>query len=177
MSFVILVIVVKFPKTSSFFWISYCRKSSIFDKNHWFQLLSMKNDWIIALFLISITFHGLCLGDSIMSSFCWLKDILWLSMKTLLLLLTKSPNARKSVSRLALCLSSVFFVFAFWPLLQICKVWLTQTAYYKTRNIGTRSFGTRNFVRTPEDWRNNKALAEQSECHWIVEHIKSSGTT
>ena len=91
-SFVILVIVVKSPKTSSFFWISYSRKSSIFDKNHWFQLLSSKNNWIISLFLISITFHILCLGHSIMSSFCWQKNSRWLSMKTLFLHLTNQVS-------------------------------------------------------------------------------------
>ena len=78
-----------------FFFLNLQMLKIIFDENHWFQLLSTKSSWIILLFLISITLHSLSLGHSIMSSFCWQKKNLWLLMKTLLLLLTKSPNARK----------------------------------------------------------------------------------
>ena len=78
-----------------FFFPNFLMQKIFFDKNHWFQLLSTKNDLIISLLLISITLHSLSLSHSIMSSFCWQKYNLWLSMKTLLLLLTKSPNARK----------------------------------------------------------------------------------
>ena len=79
-----------------------------FDKNHWFQLLSTKNDWSISLFLIPNTlhishpFHHVC---------CWRRNKLWISMKTLLLLLTKSCNERNFVSTSSFCLSFVFFVF------------------------------------------------------------------
>ena len=79
-----------------------------FDKNHWFQLLSTKNDWNISLFLIPNTlhishpFHHVC---------CWRRNKLWISMKTLLLLLTKSCNERNFVSTSCFCLSFVFFVF------------------------------------------------------------------
>ena len=78
-----------------------------FDKNHWFQLLSTKNDWSISLFLISNTlhishpFHHVC---------CWRRNKLWISMK-FLLLLTKSCNERNFVSTSCFCLSFVFFVF------------------------------------------------------------------
>ena len=83
-----------------------------FDKNHWFQLLSTKNDWIISLFFISITLHILSLSHSMMSSFCWQKSNLWLSMKTLLLYSSPSHLTREnSVSWVALCLS-----FVFWPI-------------------------------------------------------------
>ena len=88
-----------------------------FDKNHWFQLLSTKSDWIISLFLISITLHILSLSHSIMSSFCWQKSNLWLSMKTLLLLLTRSPNTRKFC--FLGCSLSFFRFLAYWD--HYCK--------------------------------------------------------
>ena len=109
------------------FFLNPLMEKIIFGKDHWFYLFSTKSGWIISLFLISIILHSLSLGHSIMSSFCWQKNNLWLSMKTLLLLLTKSPNARK----LFLGLLSVFISFSFFDLLrtllQICKVWLTQS--------------------------------------------------
>ena len=101
-----------------FFFQSLLMQKIFLDKNHWFQLRSTKNDWIISLFLISITLHSPSLSHSIMSFFCWQNSNLWLSMKTLLLLLTKLLNARKfcfspcSFS----CLSFVIFVFVFWPI-------------------------------------------------------------
>ena len=90
-----------------FFFLNLLMQKIFFDKNHWFQLLSFKNNRIVSLFLISITLHSLSLGHSVMSSFCWKKTIFDFRKKTLLLLLTKSPNARK----LYLCL-----VFVFWPI-------------------------------------------------------------
>ena len=81
-----------------------------FDKNHWFQLLSTKNDWIISLFLISITLY-ISLYSIISSSFCWQKNNLWLSMKILLLLLTQSPKARKFC--FSVCSLSFFHFFRF----------------------------------------------------------------
>ena len=56
-----------------FFFLNLLVKKIFFDKDHWFQLLSTKNDWIISLFLISITLHSLSLGHSIFS-FCWQKN-------------------------------------------------------------------------------------------------------
>ena len=56
----------------------------------------------------SIPFHPDKNSHSIMPSFCWQKSNLWLSMETLLLLLTKSPNARKFCFS---CCSLFFFSF------------------------------------------------------------------
>ena len=88
-----------------------------FDKNHWFQLLSTKNDWIISLLLISITLHSLSVSLSTIPSCLLLAKRFWLSMKTLLLLLTKSPYARKfCFSVCFLSFFRFFFVFVFWPI-------------------------------------------------------------
>ena len=93
-----------------FSFLSLLMQKIFVDKNHWLQLLSTKIVWIISLFLISITY----LGHSTMSSFCSQKNNLWLSMKTLLLLLTKSPNAENSVFRLTLSFFRSFcFLFCF----------------------------------------------------------------
>ena len=70
-----------------FFFLNPLMQKNFFDKSCWFQLLSTKYNWI------SITFRSLSLGHSIISSFCYQKNNLWLSMKKKLL--TKSPNARK----------------------------------------------------------------------------------
>ena len=51
-----------------FFSLDLLVQKLFFDKNHWFQLLSTKNDWIVSLFLISITLHSLSVNHSIMSS-------------------------------------------------------------------------------------------------------------
>ena len=58
-----------------FFYLNLLMQKIFFDKIHWFQLLSTKKDWIILLFLISITVHSLSVSHSIMSSFCWQKTI------------------------------------------------------------------------------------------------------
>ena len=42
-----------------FFYLNLLMQKIFFDKIHWFQLLSTKKDWIILLFLISITVHSL----------------------------------------------------------------------------------------------------------------------
>ena len=47
-----------------FFFLNLLVKKIFFDKDHWFQLLSTKNDWIISLFLISITLHRVRSHDS-----------------------------------------------------------------------------------------------------------------
>ena len=51
-----------------FFSLDFLVQKLFFDKNHWFQLLSTKNDWIISLFLISITLRSLSVNHFIMSS-------------------------------------------------------------------------------------------------------------
>ena len=86
-----------------------------FDKNHWFQLLSTKNDWIISLFLISITLYRISL-HSIISSFCWQKNNLDFRWKFYCCSSPSHLKRENSVSRFALCLSFVFSVFASWPI-------------------------------------------------------------
>ena len=50
-----------------------------------------------------------------------------------------------------------------------------------TPEHGTTEHGTteehQNTGGTPEHWWNNRILAEQSEYHGLVKHVKSSGTT
>ena len=120
MSFLIFVIVAKSLKTP-FFWISQCRKSS-----------SIKTT-DSSFFLPKTT------GHFIMSYFCWQKNSLWLLMKTLLLLLTKSPNARKFCFSDCSLSSFRFFSFSFFrllrPLLQIFKFWIIQTPAKCTNQI------------------------------------------
>ena len=91
-----------------FFFLNLLVQKIFFDKSHWFQLLSTKNDWIISLFLISITLHSLSVSHYIMSSVCK-RNKLWLSMKSHL-------TRENFVFRFALCLPFVFFVFVFWPI-------------------------------------------------------------
>ena len=77
-----------------FFFTDLLVQEQFFYKSHWFQLLSTKNDWSISLLLIPIIlrtsqhFYLVC---------CWQRKKLRASMKTLLLLLAKSPNARKKI--------------------------------------------------------------------------------
>ena len=86
---------------------SYCAHIRLW-QNHWLYLLSPKNNWSMSLFLISITlyisqpFHQFC---------CWQGNKLRASMKTLLLLLIKSPNT-------FFCFFGyfLFFVFCFFSL-------------------------------------------------------------
>ena len=85
-----------------FFFLDLLVQKIFFDKNHWFQLFSTNNDWIISLFLISQPFYHV---------FCWQRNKLRLSMKTLLLLLTKSLNARKFC--FSVCFLSFFRFFRF----------------------------------------------------------------
>ena len=84
-----------------------------FNKNHWFQLLSTKNDWSISLSLISITLH---ISQQFHHVYCWQINQLPPSIKTFLLLLTNSSNWRKFCFSVCFCLSFVFFVFVFWPI-------------------------------------------------------------
>ena len=75
-----------------FFSLDLLVQKIFFDKNHWFQLLSPKNDWTIPSCLL-------------------LAKRLWLSMKTLLLLLTKSHYSRKFC--FSVCFRSFFCFFLF----------------------------------------------------------------
>ena len=117
LSELIILVIVKISE-NIFFFLNLLMQKIFFEKNHWFQLLSTKNVWIVSLFLISITLHCLTLNHSIMSSFCWQKNNLWLSMKTWLLLLTKSHNLRKfCLLARSLCFFRVFFfLFSFFGL-------------------------------------------------------------
>ena len=89
-------------------------------KNHGFQLrfhrLSTKNNWIISLFLISIALHSLSQPSH--RFFCWRKNKHLLSMKTLLLLLNKSPNMRKFCFSVCFLSFFRFFSFSFFGLLR-----------------------------------------------------------
>ena len=102
-----------------FFFLNLLMQKIFFDKNHWFQLLSTKNNWTISLLLISNTLHSLSLGHSIMDHvfFLFAKNNLWLLRKTLLLLLTKSPNARKF--GFSACSLTFFRFLAYWD--HYCK--------------------------------------------------------
>ena len=99
-----------------FFFLNLLMQKIFFDKNHWFQLLSTKNNWIISLFLISITLQRLSLGHSIMSSFCWQKKTIFDFRWKIYCYSSPSHLTRENfVSRVALCLSFLFFFFGFWP--------------------------------------------------------------
>ena len=98
-----------------FFFLNLLMQKIFFDKNHWFQLLSTKNEH--SLFLISVALHSLSLSHFIMSSFCWQNNDLWLPMKILLLLLSKSPNTRKFC--FSSCSLSFFRFLAYWD--HYCK--------------------------------------------------------
>ena len=78
-----------------FFFLDFLFQKIFFDRNHRFQLFSTKNDRIISFFLIPITLPSLSVSHSIMSSVCKKKKKQFFSMKTILLLLTKSLNTRK----------------------------------------------------------------------------------
>ena len=78
---------------------------------HWFQLLCTNNNWIISLLLISVTLDSLSASLSTIPSCLLLAKKLCFSMKTLLLLLTKSPYARKFC--FLVCFLSFVFCFFF----------------------------------------------------------------
>ena len=94
-----------------FFFLDLLVQKLFFDKNHWFQLLSNNNNWIISLLLISVTLHSLSASLSTIPSCLLLAKKLWFLMKTLLLLLAKSPYARKIC--FLVCFLSFFRVFLF----------------------------------------------------------------
>ena len=103
-----------------FFFLDLLVQQIFFHKNHWSQLFSTKNNSIISLSLISITLHSLSASHSIIPSVCkkkkkGKKKKSKLSMKTILLPSLNHLTQENFVSRFALCLSFVFFVFGFWP--------------------------------------------------------------
>ena len=104
--------VVKYPKTSSFFWIFLCRSSSLTKTTEYYSFLLKK--YLIFVNLCHIT---LSLNNSIMYAAGGAKNLasqkrnLLLSINTLLLLLTKSPNARKFC--FFVCFLSFFCFFRF----------------------------------------------------------------
>ena len=113
-----------------FFFLVLLVQKIYFDKNHWFQLLSTKNEWIISLFLISVTLHNLSVSHSIISFVCK-KNKVWLSIKNYIATLHQVTQHEKI---LFLCLLSDFFLFSSFlffgllrRLLQMCRVWLIQT--------------------------------------------------
>ena len=101
--------VVKYPKTSSFFWIFLCRNSSLTKTTDSCFFLLKKYPIVVNLSHVTLS-----LNHSIIC--CWrrnqrARNKLLRSMKTLLLLLTKSPNARKFC--FFVCFLSFFCFFRF----------------------------------------------------------------
>ena len=99
-------------------------------KNQWLHLLSTRNDWRISLFLL---LSSLRVSQSFHYHVCsWRKKKLRASMETLLLLLTKLPNARKCCLCASFCLSFVFS-FSFLNMRSIETIGTT-TAYFQSFN-------------------------------------------
>ena len=104
--------VVKYPKTSSFFWVLLCRNSSLTKSTDSYSFLLKKY-----LTFVNLCHITLSLNHSIMYAAVGPKKLanqkrkLLLSMKTLLLLLTKSPSTRKFC--FSVCLLSFFCFFRF----------------------------------------------------------------
>ena len=74
-----------------FFFLDLLVQKIYFDKNHWFQLLSTKNEWII-----SLSSHYVIYLSAIPSFLLFAKKTRFdFQSKTILLLFTKSPNMRK----------------------------------------------------------------------------------
>ena len=109
-----LEFVVKYPKTSSFFWMFLWRNSSLTKTTDSYSFILKK--YLSFVNLCSIT---LSLNHSIMYAAVGAKKLanqkrkILLSMKTLLLLLTKSPKSPNTCFMSFFCF---FFVFAFWPI-------------------------------------------------------------
>ena len=98
------------------------------DKNHWFQLLSSKNNWMISLFLITITLYSLSVNHPIIPSVG--KEAL--SFDENFTTIPYQVTYRKKILFLGLLFVFLsFFLFLFFgllrPLQQIFRVWLTQT--------------------------------------------------
>ena len=107
--------VVKSSKIISFF-LDLLVHKIFFDKSHGFQILSTTNDWIVSLSLISVTLHSLSISHSIMSSVC--KKITSFGFRWKLYCCSSPSHLTREnfVSRFALCLRFIFFVFVFWSI-------------------------------------------------------------
>ena len=109
-----LEFVVKYPKTSSFFWMFLWRNSSLTKTTDSYSFILKKY-----LSFVNLCHITLSLNHSIMYAAVGAKKLanqkrkILLSMKTLLLLLTKSP---KSPNTCFMSFFWFFFVFAFWPI-------------------------------------------------------------
>ena len=99
-----------------FFFLVLLVQKIYFDKNHWFQLLSTKNEWIISLFLISVTLHNLSVSHSIISFVCKKKQGLTFNQNLYCYSSPSHPTWENFVSLFALWLFFVFFVFVFWTI-------------------------------------------------------------
>ena len=112
--------VVKYPKTSSFFWIFQSRISSLTKTTDSSYFILKKYLTVINLSNITLSFNHSIIRNQ------RFRNKLLPSIKTFLLLLTKSPNARNFC--FSLCFMSFFrfslFLFSglFRPLRQICTV-------------------------------------------------------
>ena len=103
--------VVKYSKTSSFFWIFQCRNSSLTKTTD--SGCSLLKNYLNAINLNNIT---LSLNHSFIYVCCWrrnqrARNTLFPSMKNFLLLLSKSPNARNFF--FSLCFMYLFRFFRF----------------------------------------------------------------
>ena len=108
--------VVKYHKTSSFFWIFQSRNSSLTKTIDSCSFLLKKY-----LTVVNLSNINLSLNHSIIYVCCWrrnqpTRNKLLPSMKTFLLLLIKSPNARNFCFSLCFMTLFRFFVFVFWPI-------------------------------------------------------------
>ena len=112
-----LEFVVKYPKTSSFFWMFLWRNSSLTKTTDSYSFILKKY-----LSFVNLCHITLSLNHSIMYAALGAKKLatqkrkLLLSMKTLLLLLTKSPNARKFCFSVCFLSFLFFLIFDFWPI-------------------------------------------------------------
>ena len=116
--------VVKCPQTSSFFFIFQCRNPSLTKTVDSCSFLLKKY-----LIVVNLSNIALSLSHSITYVCYWRRNYqarnkLWPSMKTFLLILTESPNARNLFLYLLyvfLSFSSFLFFGLLRPLLQICR--------------------------------------------------------
>ena len=97
-----------------FFILELIVQKLFFDKNYWFQPLSTKNDWIISLFLMSVTLHSLSLNHSLMV--CVGEETSF-GFRWKLYATPHQVTLREKILflRLLSVVLSVFFVFFFWP--------------------------------------------------------------
>ena len=106
-----------------------------FDKNHWFQLVSTKNDWIISLFLISIALHSRITSQPFHHVFFLLAKRQPLNFGENFIANPHKVTLREKILFLAFLFVFLSFFGLLRPLLQICKVWLTQTPAECTNQV------------------------------------------